>query len=232
MPCRHRTRTYSARRKAVSVFRAEAGRIVAAWRARVPKPRMGRETDGKARLLLCRRYQDSYKPFCKSGFCCRNFNRVVASQRLAILDGSRYCDRSRENGRRFGVKRHIGYGWGARASRRLRLGTGQGERFGCGVRRGECPTALSDSCVLSPSCAYSANTLPLSGSASMAVARPLRGRRGRDEVSWNRCEVEVHDVQKWRAPRREAGPPRHAAGRRIPAGSVLGPKVRCILFGT
>ena len=89
--------------------------------------------------------------------------------------------------------------WGARASRRLRLGTGQGERFGCGVRRGECPTALSDSCVLSPSCAYSANTLPLSGSASMAVARPLRGRRGRDEVSWNRCEVEVHDVQKWRA---------------------------------
>ena len=32
----HRTRTYSARRKAVSVFRAEAGRIVAAWRARVP----------------------------------------------------------------------------------------------------------------------------------------------------------------------------------------------------
>ena len=66
----------------------------------------------------------------------------------------------------------------------------------------------------------------------MAVARPLRGRRGRDEVSWNRCEVEVHDVQKWRAPRREAGPPRHAAGRRIPAGSVLGPEVRCILFGT
>lgn len=63
------------------------------------------------------------------------------------------------------------------------------------------------------------------GSASMAVARPLRGRRGRDEVSWNRCEVEVHDVQKWRAPRREAGPPRHAAGRRIPAGSVLGPEV-------
>lgn len=123
------------------------------------------------------------------------------------------------------MKRHIGYGWGARASRRLRLGTGQGERFGCGVRRGECPTALSDSCVLSPSCAYSANTLPLSGSASMAVARPLRGRRGRDEVSWNRCEVEVHDVQKWRAPRREAGPPRHAAGRRIPAGSVLGPEV-------
>lgn len=144
---------------------------------------------------------------------------------MAILDGSRYCDRSRENGCRFGVKRHIGYGWGARASRRLRLGTGQGERFGCGVRRGECPTALSDSCVLSPSCAYSANTLPLSGSASMAVARPLRGRRGRDEVSWNRCEVEVHDVQKWRAPRREAGPPRHAAGRRIPAGSVLGPEV-------
>ena len=114
-----------------------------------------------------------------------------------MQDGSRYCDRSRENGRRFGVKRHIGYGWGARASRRLRLGTGQGERFGCGVRRGECPTALSDSCVLSPSCAYSANTLPLSGSASMAVARPLRGRRGRAEVSRNRHEA--HDVQKWRA---------------------------------
>ena len=114
-----------------------------------------------------------------------------------MQDGSRYCDRSRENGRRFGVKRHIGYGWGARASRRLRLGTGQGERFGCGVRRGECPTALSDSCVLSPSCAYSANTLPLSGSASMAVARPLRGRRGRDEVRRNRHEA--HDVQKWRA---------------------------------
>ena len=37
------------------------------------------------------------------------------------MDGSRYCDRSRENGRRFGVKRHIGYGWGARASRPLRL---------------------------------------------------------------------------------------------------------------
>ena len=89
---------------------------------------------------------------------------------------------------------YIGYGvlGGARvAPASARNGTGGAFRVWRSQRR------MPDSCVLSPSCAYSANTLPLSGSASMAVARPWRGRRGRDEVRRNRHEA--HDVQKWRA---------------------------------
>ena len=43
----------------VSVFRAEAGRIVAAWRARVPIAAYGSGNGWEPRLLLCRRYQDS-----------------------------------------------------------------------------------------------------------------------------------------------------------------------------
>ena len=86
--------------------------------------------------------------------------------------------------------------WGARvAPASARNGTGGAFRVWRSQRR--MPDGLVRfMCLVSVVCLFG-EYVALSGSASMAVARPLRGRRGRDEVRRNRHEA--HDVQKWRA---------------------------------